>query len=82
MALVEEDISLPATLAGRWTRESLEKLAREQGVIKRTRKKDIWVLLWTLLFGVSVGQRRLLTALWETYGTYADEHVSFSSFQA
>jgi hypothetical protein len=26
MALVEEDISLPATLAGSWTRESLEKL--------------------------------------------------------
>lgn len=81
MALVEEDSPLPGVLAGGWTRSSLEQLAREVGVIKRARKKDVWVLLWTLLLGFSVGQRRLLTALWENYGDYADKPVSFSTFQ-
>ena len=81
MALVEEDSLLPDILAGGWTRTSLEQLARDLGVIKRARKKDVWVLLWTLLLGFSVGQRRLLTALWENYSDYAEQRVSFSSFQ-
>jgi putative transposase len=80
MALAEEDSSLPSVLAGDWTRESLNKLARDLGVIQRTRKKDVWVLLWTLTLGFSVGQRRQLTALWESYNEHA-KSVSFSTFQ-
>jgi hypothetical protein len=45
MALSEEDSPLPVVLAGGWTRETIEQLARELGVIKRARKKDVWVLL-------------------------------------
>ncbi|MFT4980010.1 MAG: putative transposase, partial [Myxococcota bacterium] len=33
-----------------------------------------------MILGFSVGQRRLLTALWEGYGEHADG-VSFSTFQ-
>jgi hypothetical protein len=35
---------LPSVLAGGWTRECLNVLARELVVIKRARKKDIWGL--------------------------------------
>jgi hypothetical protein len=42
-------------------------------------RADIWVLLWTLILGFSVGQRRQLTVLWEVYGEHA-EGVSFQDW--
>ncbi|MDG1482772.1 MAG: IS4 family transposase [Myxococcota bacterium] len=81
MALAPEDIPLPHVLAGDWTRENLTTLARQLGVIQRARKKDVWLLLWTLLLGFSTGSKRTLVGLWETYNQYADRPVASSSFQ-
>ena len=81
MALAEEDSPLPAVLAGRWTRESITALARQKRAVQRSRKKDIWILLWVLLFGFAAGSRRTLVGLWEAYNQYAKESVSNSTFQ-
>jgi len=81
MALTEEDSPLPDVLAGNWSRETLTALAREMGVIRRTRKKEIWVLVWVLLLGMSSGSRRTLTGLMESYNQYAQQMVSSSTFQ-
>ena len=51
------------------------------GVIKRARKKDLWLLLWTLILGFSIGSKRTLTGLYQEYNEHAKETVSFSSFQ-
>ncbi len=56
-------------------------LARKKGVVQQSRKKDIWILLWVLLFGFATGSRRTLVGLWETYNQYANDTVSSSTFQ-
>ena len=81
MALAEEDSPLQKILAGNWSPQSLGTLARKMGVIKRARKKDLWLLLWTLMLGFSIGSKRTLTGLYQEYNEHAKETVSFSSFQ-
>ena len=81
MALAEEDSPLPTVLAGCWTRESITALARQKRAVQRSRKKDIWILLWVLLFGFAAGSRRTLVGLWEAYNQYAEDTVSSSTFQ-
>ncbi len=81
MALAEEDSPLQKILAGNWSPQSLGTLARKMGVIKRARKKDLWLLLWTLILGFSIGSKRTLTGLYQEYNEHAKETVSFSSFQ-
>lgn len=81
MTLTKTDSPLPDVLSGNWTRETLFDLACEMGVIRRARKKEIWVLVWVLVFGMSSGSRRTLTGLMESYNQYAQSPVSSSSFQ-
>ena len=81
MALAEEESPLPTVLAGCWTRDTITALARKKRAVQRARKKDIWILLWSLIFGFAAGSRRTLLGLWETYNQYAKEPVSSSTFQ-
>ena len=80
MALAEEDIALP-TLLGDWTPQRLLVAARMCGFVRRRRKKDVWVLVWILVLGFSVGARRYLTGLHHSYSRYAEELVTFGAFQ-
>ena len=80
MALAEEDIALP-TLLGDWTPQRLLVAARMCGFVRRRRKKDVWVLVWVLVLGFSVGARRCLTGLHHSYSCYAEELVTFGAFQ-
>ena len=80
MALAEEDIALP-TLLGDWTPQRLLVAARMCGFVRRRRKKDVWVLVWVLVLGFSVGARRCLTGLHHSYSRYAEELVTFGAFQ-
>ena len=80
MALFREDITLPALL-GDWTPSRLLAAARMSGFVRRRRKKDVWVLVWVLALGFSVGARRCLTGLHHSYCRYVDETVTFGAFQ-
>jgi len=59
--------ALRSTLHGVVGRRPVDALAKRLGVVKRSRKVDVFWLVWTLIFGFQVGAKRTIDGLRQTY---------------
>ena len=64
-----------------FSKEEVEEVARETGFIRRERKINAWLLLWTLVLGFTVERRRSMASLRRVYERLSGETLMPSSFQ-
>ena len=62
--------------------DELDRLALESGLIRRRRKLDPTLMLWTLVLGFGAGRTRSLAALRRVYQRVSGTALAPSSFQA
>jgi putative transposase len=76
------DSHITTALTSLLPRRRIRTLARRLGVVQRRRKLDIVALVYSLVLGFSVGERRTLSGLRRTYLRATGSRMAPSSFHA
>ena len=71
---------IPATLARMFPPETLQRFAKESGVVERGRKVDPVALFWVIVLGFGVGLQHELEQLRRAYRDFASTRLAYSSF--
>lgn len=69
-----------STLRGVLDRRRIKAAAKRHGVVRRRRKVDIFLLVWTLVLGFQVGAERTLTGLRQIYQRASGHAIAPSAF--
>ena len=75
-----QSMDLRALLASALSREVVERLARETGVLRRRRKVEPMAWLWTLVLGFGTGRVRSLAGLRRSYQRASGESLVPSAY--
>lgn len=75
-----ESIAPASALARFITRERVEAAARKGGVLRRSRKVDVYALVWALVLGFQIGAERTLESLRHAYQRAAGHSLARSAF--
>ena len=73
-------IGIRQTLTTLLPKAEIERLAHESGAVRRRRKVDASVMLWTVLLGFGTGRERTLAGLRRTYERVTGKSLVPSSF--
>lgn len=72
--------SLRRTLRSVLGRRAIKAIAKQYAVVRRERKIDLYLLVWTLVLGFQVGKERTLAGLRQTYQRAAGHTIVPSAF--
>lgn len=79
--MCSQDIQLPGLMASLLDRDTVERIAREQGAVQRERSFEPFVLLSVLLLGFKLAPERNLASLCRLYGMESRKPLAESSFR-
>ena len=72
--------TLAARLATLLPHSLVEEVARERGVVQRQRKVDVYALVWALVLGFQIGNKRTIEALRGAYQRASGQDLARSAF--
>lgn len=79
--MCSQDIQLPGLMASLLDRQTVERIAREQGAVQRERSFDPFLLLSILLLGFKLAPQRNLASLCRLYAMETRKPLSETSFR-